>query len=119
MRVDELAPSPGSNTAKSRVGRGIGGKGGKTAGRGMKGQGARGSVKPGFEGGQTPLGDEAVLTELFGADLGSAAELLERVEVHDVVLHPERVVETLELRHALLQRHLTAFEAARDLAAPS
>ena len=37
------------------MGRGIGGKGGKTAGRGMKGQGARGSVKPGFEGGQTPL----------------------------------------------------------------
>jgi large subunit ribosomal protein L15 len=55
MRVDELAPSPGSTKAKRRVGRGIGGKGGKTAGRGMKGQGARGSVKPGFEGGQTPL----------------------------------------------------------------
>ncbi len=32
MRVDELAPSPGSNKAKKRVGRGIGGKGGKTAG---------------------------------------------------------------------------------------
>jgi large subunit ribosomal protein L15 len=28
---------------------------GKTAGRGTKGQGARTSVKPGFEGGQTPL----------------------------------------------------------------
>jgi large subunit ribosomal protein L15 len=55
MRVDELAPSPGSNKAKSRVGRGIGGKGGKTAGRGSKGQGARGTVSPRFEGGQTPL----------------------------------------------------------------
>ena len=55
MRVHDLKPAPGSNRAKKRVGRGIGGKGGKTAGRGTKGQGARGSVKPGFEGGQMPL----------------------------------------------------------------
>ncbi len=40
---------------RQRVGRGIAGKGGKTAGRGSKGQGARGTVKPGFEGGQTPI----------------------------------------------------------------
>ena len=57
MRVDELAPSPGSNKAKMRVGRGIGGKGGKTAGRGTKGQQSRGrgKVARGFEGGQMPL----------------------------------------------------------------
>ena len=41
--------------ARKRVGRGIGGKGGKTAGRGTKGQGARGTVPVGFEGGQMPL----------------------------------------------------------------
>src|SRR5439155_19818219 len=34
---------------------GIAGKGGKTAGRGTKGQGARNNIKPGFEGGQLPL----------------------------------------------------------------
>ncbi len=55
MKVHELKPAPGSTREKRRVGRGIGGKGGKTAGRGSKGQGARGSVKPGFEGGQMPL----------------------------------------------------------------
>ena len=55
MRVDELAPAPGSNKSKKRVGRGIGGKGGKTAGRGGKGQFARNTVARGFEGGQTPL----------------------------------------------------------------
>ena len=57
MRVDELAPTPGSNKAKMRVGRGIGGKGGKTAGRGTKGQQSRGrgKVARGFEGGQMPL----------------------------------------------------------------
>ncbi|KAI4345127.1 hypothetical protein L6164_012284 [Bauhinia variegata] len=42
---------------KTRKGRGIGSGKGKTAGRGHKGQKARGSGKPrlGFEGGQTPL----------------------------------------------------------------
>ena len=55
MRVDELAPAPGSKKSKKRVGRGIGGKGGKTAGRGTKGQYARNTVARGFEGGQMPL----------------------------------------------------------------
>ena len=55
MQLHELSPAPGANRARRRVGRGTGGKGGKTAGRGTKGQKARGSVKPGFEGGQLPL----------------------------------------------------------------
>lgn len=55
IKVHDLAPAPGSRTARRRVGRGIAGKGGKTAGRGTKGTGARDTVKPGFEGGQTPL----------------------------------------------------------------
>jgi large subunit ribosomal protein L15 len=55
MKVHDLAPAPGSKRPKRRVGRGIGGKGGKTAGRGTKGQGARNNIKPGFEGGQLPL----------------------------------------------------------------
>jgi len=55
MRVDELAPAPGSVKKAKRVGRGTGGKGGKTAGRGTKGQYARNTVARGFEGGQMPL----------------------------------------------------------------
>jgi large subunit ribosomal protein L15 len=57
MRVDELSPAPGSTKSKKRVGRGIGGKGGKTAGAGTKGQQSRGrgKVARGFEGGQTGL----------------------------------------------------------------
>ena len=55
MKVHDLHPAPGATKAKRRVGRGIGGKGGKTAGRGTKGQGARNNIKPGFEGGQLPL----------------------------------------------------------------
>jgi large subunit ribosomal protein L15 len=55
MKVHDLAPPPGSKTPRRRVGRGIAGKGGKTAGRGMKGQGARNNISPRFEGGQTPI----------------------------------------------------------------
>ena len=55
MKIHDLVPAPGSRRDARRVGRGIGGKGGKTAGRGSKGQGARGTVPVRFEGGQTPL----------------------------------------------------------------
>jgi len=55
MKIHDLQPPEGSRTRRKRVGRGIGGKGGKTAGRGHKGQRARGTVPVGFEGGQMPL----------------------------------------------------------------
>ena len=55
MKVHDLQPAAGSNKAARRVGRGIGGKGGKTAGRGTKGQKARGTIPAAFEGGQMPL----------------------------------------------------------------
>ena len=55
MKIHDLQPAPGSKKRAKRVGRGIGGRGGKTAGRGMKGQRARNTVRVGFEGGQMPL----------------------------------------------------------------
>ena len=55
IKIHDLKPAAGSNRAKTRVGRGIGGRRGKTAGRGMKGQNARDTVPTGFEGGQMPL----------------------------------------------------------------
>jgi large subunit ribosomal protein L15 len=55
VKIHDLAPAPGSKRPRRRVGRGIAGKGGKTAGRGTKGAGARDNTKPGFEGGQLPL----------------------------------------------------------------
>ncbi|MFD0483496.1 50S ribosomal protein L15 [Kineococcus sp. GCM10028916] len=54
LKLHHLRPAPGSNTAKTRVGRGEGSKG-KTAGRGTKGTKARYSVPEAFEGGQMPL----------------------------------------------------------------
>jgi large subunit ribosomal protein L15 len=56
MKLNELAPNPGSRQARKRVGRGIGSGKGKTAGRGHKGQRARaGSATRSFEGGQMPI----------------------------------------------------------------
>jgi large subunit ribosomal protein L15 len=55
MHIGDLRPAPGAKKKRKRVGRGHGSGHGKTSTRGMKGQKARGSVRPGFEGGQTPL----------------------------------------------------------------
>ena len=54
LKLHHLRPAPGAHRAKTRVGRGEGGKG-KTAGRGTKGTKARTQVPLGFEGGQMPL----------------------------------------------------------------
>jgi large subunit ribosomal protein L15 len=55
VKLHEISPPRGARRDRQRVGRGIGGRGGKTAGRGHKGQHARGTVPVGFEGGQLPL----------------------------------------------------------------
>ena len=57
MKLHELKPAAGSKKAPKRVGRGTGSGLGRNAGKGEKGQNARsgGGVRPGFEGGQTPL----------------------------------------------------------------
>jgi large subunit ribosomal protein L15 len=55
LKVHHLRPAPGAKTAKTRVGRGEGGKRGKTAGRGTKGTKARYQVSESFEGGQMPM----------------------------------------------------------------
>jgi large subunit ribosomal protein L15 len=55
LKVHHLKPAPGAKSAKIRVGRGEGGKRGKTAGRGTKGSKARYQVPAGFEGGQMPI----------------------------------------------------------------
>ena len=57
VNLSNLRPPRGSRHRKVRVGRGIGSKLGKTAGRGNKGQKSRKgySRRAGFEGGQMPL----------------------------------------------------------------
>ena len=57
LKLNELKPQTGSSSQRKRLGRGSGSGLGPTAGKGDKGQLQRsgGSVRPGFEGGQTPL----------------------------------------------------------------
>ena len=55
LKLHHLRPAEGAHKKKIRVGRGEGGKRGKTAGRGTKGTGARYQVPLHFEGGQTPI----------------------------------------------------------------
>jgi large subunit ribosomal protein L15 len=57
MKMGELHKTEGARKRKKRVGRGTSSGHGKTSGRGHKGQNSRqgGGVRPGFEGGQTPL----------------------------------------------------------------
>jgi large subunit ribosomal protein L15 len=55
MKLHHLRPAKGAKKERTRVGRGRAGARGKTAGRGMKGTGARGTIRAGFEGGQMPL----------------------------------------------------------------
>lgn len=57
LRLNNIIATPGATKNKKRLGRGNGSGHGKTAGKGGKGQTARtgGRVRPGFEGGQTPM----------------------------------------------------------------
>ena len=57
VRLENLAPRPGSRRKRKRVGRGPGSGHGKTSGRGQKGQGSRSGKGPieTFQGGQTPI----------------------------------------------------------------
>jgi large subunit ribosomal protein L15 len=55
VKLHHLKPAEGAKQDRTRVGRGRAGARGKTAGRGTKGTGARGKIRPGFEGGQMPL----------------------------------------------------------------
>lgn len=57
MKLNEMKPKAGAVKAKKRMGRGNASGHGTFSGRGCKGQGQRksGTVRPGFEGGQTPL----------------------------------------------------------------
>lgn len=94
MRVDELKPAPGSTQRAKRVGRGIGGKGGKTAGRGTKGQRARNTVRRGFEGGQMPLKQRVPKLKGFNNPF--------RVEYQAVNLHQIAALEVREVTPEVL-----------------
>jgi large subunit ribosomal protein L15 len=106
MQLGELRPPKGSHHRAKRKGRGIGSGNGKTAGRGTKGQRARNTVAPGFEGGQTPLHkrlpQKRGFTNIFRKEyaivnLSRLAELFEAgAEVTPEILLERRIVRDMK-----------------------
>jgi len=82
LRLNNLSPQPGSKRPKKRKGRGYGAGQGGTAGYGMRGQKSRSGsgIRPGFEGGQTPLYRK--LPKLRGIAGGMGAGLPDFVTVN-------------------------------------
>ena len=108
MKLHQLQKAPGSTRAPKRKGRGPGSNLGKTAGRGQKGQRARGTVARGFEGGQTPLrrrlprrGFKNPFKAQFHIvnliDLTQRPALAEKSEVRPEDLHAARAIRDTEL----------------------
>ena len=104
MRVNDLKPAPGAKRRAKRVGRGVGGKGGKTAGRGTKGQHARNTVAPGFEGGQMPLKQRVPKTKGFNNPF--------RIEYQAVNLDTIDALGLTEVTPATLAEHGIAHKGA-------
>ncbi len=95
-----LKPPAGARKRKKRIGRGIGSGTGKTAGRGMKGQRARNTVSPAFEGGQNPLHRRVpkrgfvniYRVEVHGINLNRLDTLEDGAEVTPEMLHARGLV---------------------------
>jgi len=102
MKYHELNTPSKKN--KKRVGRGLSGTGGKTAGRGTKGQNSRsgGGTRLGFEGGQNPLMQRVPKLAGFTSrrrptQTVSLSDLnrLEELTITNALLHAKHIVESL------------------------
>jgi len=129
-----LRPPKGAKQVRKRLGRGNATGQGTTAGRGSKGQKSRGSVRPGFEGGQIPLVRRAPrlrgfrnfnrvefqavnladLAERFEAGATVDAEALVAARLLDDVGRPFKVLGRGELEHALTVQAPRLSQSAKD-----
>ena len=107
-RLNTLAPAAGSKKPRKRVGRGIAAGGGKTCGRGHKGQRSRsgGSVRRGFEGGQLPL-QKRIPTFGFRSRIGMKTAEVRTSELAEVVANGGQVVDLAALKAANVVRKNT------------
>ena len=105
LRLNSLGPAEGSTKTKKRVGRGISAGGGKTCGRGHKGQKARsgGNVRPGFEGGQLPL-QKRVPTFGFRSRIGLVTAEVRTSELALVAAKGTEIVDLASLKAANIVR---------------
>lgn len=134
MDQHTLRQSPGAKRPRKRVGRGDASGHGRTASRGMKGQNKRGSVRPGFEGGQisvvrrlphlrgfkNPMRVEfqavnlGTLAERFEAGSTVDAQALAAVRLIEDVNQPYKILARGELAHALTVTAPRISESAKE-----
>ncbi|MQA00399.1 MAG: 50S ribosomal protein L15 [Dehalococcoidia bacterium] len=134
MDQHTIRQAKGAKHARKRVGRGPGSGTGTYAGRGRKGQKARGSVRPGFEGGQIPMVRRlprlrgfknalrvefqavnlADLVDRFPAGSVVDADALAAVRLISDANEPFKVLARGELAHALTVRAPRLSEAAKQ-----
>lgn len=133
MDQHTLQQSAGAKRSRKRVGRGPGSGTGTYAGRGRKGQRARGTVRAGFEGGQIPLVRRVphlrgfknhnrvefqavnlgVLAERFPAGATVDAAALAALRLIDDAEAPFKVLNRGELGHALTVKAPRLSEGAK------
>ncbi len=104
--LKNLSPRPGSQKDRKRLGRGPGSGLGKTAGRGVKGQKARTSkVRPGYEGGQTPLIKRIPIRGFSNARFHVSYSLVNVVDLNEfapgTVVTPELLAESGLIRNTV------------------
>ena len=115
IKVHDLKPADGEKSSKIRVGRGTGGRRGKTAGRGTKGQGARDTIPMNFEGGQMPLHMRVPKLKVFNNPFRveyqavnlDALQALEETDVDPAVLHGHGLTHKGALVKVLARGELT------------
>ena len=133
--LHNLAPAPGSNKPRKRLGRGPGSGTGKTSGKGHKGIKARsghhgpGGGKPQFEGGQMPLTrrlPKRGFTNPFKvehqvvslADIADMGEVTREALVEKGLIRgrkgPAKLLANGELTKAVTVRGIKMSQAARD-----
>jgi large subunit ribosomal protein L15 len=109
MRLEDLKPNPGSRHKAKRVGRGIGSGHGKTATKGHKGQSARNTIRPGFEGGQTPLHRRLPRFRGFKNNFAVEYEIVNLSQLNQfeagTVVTPELLLEKRLVRKLSLERN--------------
>jgi len=114
MHIGELRPAAGAKKDRKRVGRGTSSGHGKTSTRGHKGQKARNTVRPGFEGGQTPLYRRVPKRRGIGKSAGNEG-ILRRTYSELNVSVLERFEAGTEVTPELLKQHGVVKDLAHGL----
>lgn len=134
MDQHTLRQPAGAKSSRKRVGRGVASGWGRTAARGQKGQKKRGSVRPGFEGGQISVVRRAphlrgfknpTRVEFLAINLGTLAdrfpagatvdgESLAEARLLDDANQPFKILARGELSHALTVKAPRISESAKE-----